>query len=301
VLLAEVLSALRPRPGGRYADLTLGGAGHAEAILRASGPDGWLFGCDCDRDAVEAARARLGGFAGRCELRHGNFAHATDWVARASCDGALMDLGISSIQLDDPARGLSFQSEGPLDARLDREQTLTAADLVNGADEADLARMLWELGGEPGARRVARAIAADRRHAPFRTTRQLAELVARVLPRGGRASHPATRTFLALRRAVNDEAGVLERGLRAVWQLLKPGGRLALITFHSAEDRQVKEFGRALALAYSVAGPVDVPELRIPRPPQLRWVNRKAIRPGAAELAANPRARSAQLRVMERL
>jgi 16S rRNA (cytosine1402-N4)-methyltransferase len=301
VLRDEVVVALAPRSGGRYADGTLGGAGHAAALLRASGPDGWLFGCDRDPAALEAARVALAEFAGRFELRQGNFADLARWVPAGSLEGVVLDLGLSSPQLDQPDRGFSFQQDGPLDMRFDPMAPLTAARLVNEAAVDELARIFWELGDEPHARRVARAIGEARAMRPLRTTRDLAGLVERVAPRRGRATHPATRVFQALRLAVNDELGSLARGLPAAWTVLKPGGRLAVIAFHSGEDRLVKQFGRALARDYEVTGDVDVPELRRPRAPQARWVSRRPTRPGAVELAENPRARSAQLRVIEKL
>ncbi len=303
VMMAEVLDALRPKPGGRYADGTVGGAGHAAAILAASSPTGWLFGCDRDGAAVEAARARLAEFAGRFEIRQGNFADLAEWVAPGSCDGVLLDLGVSSPQLDAPERGFSFQHDGPLDMRMDTRQPQTAADLVNGASAEELAKLFWELGDERDARKFAKAIVREREShkAAFRTTRQLADLIERISPRAGRRTHPATKIFQALRLAVNDEIGSLKRGLIAALTILKPGGRLAVITFHSLEDRVVKEFGRARARDYAFTGGVDVPELRVPRTPEVKWLTRKAIKPGAAEVAENPRSRSAQLRVMEKL
>jgi len=300
-MTAEVLNALKPRPGGRYADGTIGGAGHAAIILAASSPTGWLFGCDRDGDAVEAARARLAEFAGRFEVRRGNFAELADWVPAAGCDGVLLDLGVSSWQLDSPERGFSFQYDGPLDMRMDTRQVRTAADLVNGASAGELAGIFRELGGMRDARRLAKAIEGARARQPLETTRQLAELIEQISPRQGKKTHPATKVFQALRIAINDEIGFLKRGLGAAVKILKTGGRLAVITFHSLEDRAVKEFGREQARDYTFAGEVDVPELRQPRVPELRWVTRKAIRPGAAELAENPRSRSAQLRVMEKI
>ena len=301
-MAAEVLAALNPKPGGRYADGTLGGAGHAMAILAASTPTGWLFGCDRDGIAVETARTRLGQlYPGRFEVQRGNFSEIAKWVEVGSCDGILLDLGLSSPQLDWAERGFSFQQEGPLDMRMDDRQTLTAAELVNGEDAEELARIFWELGGERDSRRFARAIVHDRALRKFETTRQLADLIERLSPRHGRKAHPATKVFQGLRIAVNDELGSLQRGLEAVTTLLKPGGRLAVITFHSLEDRVVKEFGRERTRDYTFEGPVDVPELRQPRVPEFRWVSRKAILPGEAELAENPRSRSAQLRVLERI
>ncbi len=298
VLLAEVLEALRPRADGRYADGTLGGAGHAAAILQASSPSGWLFGCDRDGAALEAAQAKLAEYSGRFDIRRGNFAELADWVTAGSCDGVLLDLGVSSPQLDAAERGFSFQQDGPLDMRMDTRQSQTAADLVNTATAEELATVFWKLGEERQARYFARAIERER---PIRTTRQLAELIERLSPRAGRRTHPATKVFQALRLAVNDELGSLKRGLTAVWTILKPRGRLVVITFHSLEDRMVKEFGRELARDYTFPGTVDVPELRQSREPLARWVNRKAIKPGEAELAANPRSRSAQLRILEKI
>lgn len=300
-MMAEVLDALRPRPGGRYADGTLGGAGHAAAILAASSPNGWLFGCDRDGVAVEAAQRRLAEFAGRFEIRRANYAELDQWVPAGSCDGVLLDLGVSSPQLDAAERGFSFQQDGPLDMRMDTRQTLTAAQLVNGVSAEELATIFWKLGDERDARRFARAIVRDREMRPFTTTRQLADFIERLSPRRGKKTHPATKIFQALRLAVNDELGSLERGLKTALRVLRPGGRMAVITFHSLEDRAVKEFGRAGARDYAFSGDVDVPELRRPRTPELKLVTRKAVMPGAAELAENPRSRSAQLRVFEKV
>jgi 16S rRNA (cytosine1402-N4)-methyltransferase len=301
VMLAEVLAVLRPEPGGRYVDGTIGGGGHAAALLAASSPNGWLYGCDRDGAAVEAAGRSLAEFFGRFEIRQSSFVELAEWVPPNSCDGLLLDLGISSLQLDDPERGLSFQRNGPLDMRMDRRQAATATSLVNEASAEELARIFWELGGERDSRRFARAIAREREHRQFETTRQLAELIERLAPRHGRKTHPATKVFQAIRIAVNDEVGSLQQGLVVALNILKSGGRLAVITFHSLEDRIVKDFGRERARDYTFAGGTDVPELREPRTPELKWVQRKAIKPSEAEMAANPRSRSAQLRVMEKM
>lgn len=299
-MLAEVLEALRPQAGGRYVDGTLGGAGHTAAILAASAPSGWVYGCDRDGVALAAATERLATFAGRFELRRGNFSELADWLPAGSCDGVLLDLGVSSPQLDEAGRGFSFMQDGPLDMRMDTRQGLTAADLVNtlGADE--LAKIFWELADERDSRRFARAMVHDRVQSPFRTTRQLAGLIERLSPRRGKA-HPATKVFQALRLAVNDEMGSLKRGLDGALQILKAGGRLAVITFHSLEDRVVKEFGRARARDYTFPGGIDVPELRVPRTPEMKIITRKALLPSAAEVEQNSRARSAQLRVLEKI
>ncbi len=301
VLAAEVLAALRPLAGGRYVDGTIGGGGHAEAILRASSPDGRVAGCDRDEAAVQAARERLRPFGDRIEIWRGEYRELGRWLGAASWDGALLDLGVSSPQLDVAERGFSFQQDGPLDMRMDTRQSMTAARLVNEASASELTRLFWDLGEERQATRLARAIEQERRAAPFQTTRQLAALIERVTPRRGAKLHPATRVFQALRMAVNDELGNLREGLEVVWSLLRTGGRLAVITFHSLEDRMVKDFGREKVRDYTIAGEVDVPELRTPAVPQGAWVERKAIQPTDEEMAENPRSRSAHLRVLERI
>jgi len=300
VLVEEVLAALKPRAGGRYVDGTVGGGGHAWRILQASAPDGWLVGFDQDASAIEAARARLAEFAGRFELHHANYAQTREFVSEASCDGALLDLGVSSPQLDRPERGFSFMADGPLDMRQDQRQRTTAAEIVNGWSAEELARIFWELGGERDSRRLARVIERERGFRRIETTRQLAEIVERASPRHGRKAHPATKIFLALRMEVNQEMPRLAEGLEACWSLLKPGGVLGVITFHSLEDRMVKDFGRNLTRDYEVIGEVDVPDLRKPRAAQARWVAKKE-KPSDAEIAENPRARSAQLRALEKL
>lgn len=301
VLLAELVTALRPRPGGRYVDLTLGGGGHAAAILEASAPSGWLLGVDLDPAAIDAARRRLEPYAGRFELRQGAFDRLSEWVSDGVCDGIAADLGVSSHQLDTPERGFSLLKDGPLDMRLSGTEGQPASELVNGWSGEALAALFFELGDEPRARVIARAIIREREHQPITSTRQLAGLVEQVVPRRGAPVHPATRVFMALRMAVNDELGALDRGLRAAWRALRRHGRLAVITFHGGEVRVVRRFGRELERDYEAAGEVDVPELRRPRPVQLRWLLRRPVVPGPEEIARNPRARSAQLRVMEKL
>jgi 16S rRNA (cytosine1402-N4)-methyltransferase len=301
VLLREVLSALSPHPGGFYVDTTLGLGGHAAAILAASSPTGRLFGCDRDGDALAEAERRLAAFAGRYELRRGNFADLAEWVSAETADGVLMDLGVSSWQLDRSERGFSFQQDGPLDMRFDDRQPTTASHLVNGLSEVGLAKIFRELGEEPAARRFARAIVQERARRRFETTGQLARLLERLAPRHGQKRHPATRVFQALRMTVNDEIPSLRRALAAACTALKSGGRFAIITFHSGEDRVVKEFGREQTRDYTFEGEVDEPELRQPSLPKMKWVQRKAVQPDAAEVAENPRARSAQLRVLEKL
>ena len=301
VLLEEALLALQPAAGRLYVDGTVGGGGHAEAILEASGPDGRLVGFDRDDWALAAAARRLKRFGDRLELHREPFAALAKCLAKASCDGVLLDLGVSSPQLDEAERGFSFQVEGPLDMRMDRRQPVSAAQLVNELEAGELATIFWELGGERRSRRIARAIVEQRDMQRIETTLQLADTVERACPRRGARTHPATGVFQALRMAVNDELGQVQAGLDAAWSVLKPGGCLAVITFHSGEDRLVKQFSRRLAKPYTVRGDVDVPELREPREPLARELSRKAIKPSDAEVGRNPRSRSAQMRAMEKL
>lgn len=301
VLLEEVLEALRPASGQLFLDGTLGAGGHAEGILERSSPEGRLIGLDRDEAALEAAAQRLNRFGARVELHRANYVEAGRYTTEESCDGILLDLGVSSPQLDVAGRGFSFMREGPLDMRMDRRDRVTAADIVNTWPEDELANLFWELGEERASRRIANAIAKRRAVRKFETTLELAGLVEQVLGRGKQKIHPATRVFQALRMEVNRELDALQDGLEVCWRLLKPGGRLAVITFHSLEDRTVKEFGRELSRDYVVEGDADVPEFRQPRDPLARWVSRKPITASDAELKANPRSRSAKLRVLEKL
>ncbi len=301
VLLAEVLAVLRPRDGARYFDGTCGGAGHSAAIMEASGPTGFLSACDQDPAAIRAATERLTPFAGRFDLRRMNFAEGASWVAPGSCAGALLDLGVSSPQLDVAERGFSFQHDGPLDMRMASDRGPTAADVVNGWGEEELGRLFWE-NGERDGRRIARAIGRERAMRRFETTGQLAACVERTCPRAGRKAHPATKVFQAVRIAVNGEVEALHKGLAGVTGMLAPGGVLAIVTFHSGEDRIVKDFMRSEARDYDLPpGEPDLPHLRIPRPPRAAVITRRPISPTDAETSSNPRARSAQLRAMARL
>jgi 16S rRNA (cytosine1402-N4)-methyltransferase len=283
------------------ADGTIGGGGHAEAILEATSPDGWLYGCDRDPAALAAARARLARFAGRFELRQLNFADLAEWIELESCDGVLLDLGVSSSQLDRPERGFSFQHDALLDMRMNPTEGPTAAELVNTLSESELAEMFWKYGGEPQARRIARAIVRQREQHRLESTGELARLVERVVPRQGKKRHPATLVFQALRIMTNNEIGSLRSGLAAACLIARSKARIAVISFNSLEDRTVKEFGREKSRDYTVPGTIDVPELRQPAEPVLRVINRKAIQPTEEEIANNPRARSAQLRVFEKI
>lgn len=302
VMVREVLAWSGVRPGGVYLDATVGAGGHAEAMLDASAPDGRLLGLDADPSAIERAGRRLRRFGDRCTLVHAQFGDMAE-VARAAgfdrVQAVLMDLGISSDQLDDPSRGLSFAAEGPLDMRTNPQRTATAADLVNGLGEEDLAALLKEAGDEPDARRIARAIVRRRLVKPIRTTTELAEVVS--VAKGGRRgrTHPATQTFMALRVATNREAEELHRGLPAALDLLAVSGRLLVIAFQSAEDRVVKDFLRAHAgrrESLQQGGERWTGEC-----PPVRVLTRKPARPAPDEVAANPRARSALLRAAERI
>ena len=292
---------LNPASGGRYADGTAGGGGHAEALLKKSAPDGWLFACDRDGDAIEACRNRLVEFKARFELRHCDFSEIGTWVRNGVLDGALLDLGVSSPQLDLAHRGFSLNRDGPLDMRQDVRQVLRAQDILDEWDEMELARLFFELGGERHARRYAKVIA--QRRGTLKSTLQLSQLIEKFAVGGWSPIHPATKIFQALRMAVNDELGHLERGLRAVWGCLRSHGRLAVISFHSGEDRLVKLFGRGLTRDYElpVGASEDIPELRRPKVPEARWITKKAIQPSSEEVAINPRSRSARLRVLEKL
>lgn len=301
VLLAEVIEQLALRPGAVVADGTLGGAGHAAAMLRATSPNGFLYGCDRDGAAVRAAADRLAEFAGRYELRRGPYGELMDWVPAGSCDAVLLDLGVSSHQLDSPGRGFSFSQDGPLDMRMDDRQTLTAAQLVNELDAAALAKVFWEFGDESRSRKIAAQIVRRRAVRPFATTGELAGLIEAIAPRLGQRAHPATKVFQALRIAVNDELAGVRAGLNAAQVILKPGGRLAVITFHSLEDRLVKEFGRERSGEYEWDAAAMRPDWSKPRRPVIRVITGKAIKPGECEVRENPRSRSAQLRVFEKL
>ena len=298
VMVSEVVAAIGPRPGGHYVDATFGRGGYSRALL-ASAPCR-VLALDCD-PAAEGAAAALGRDCGdRFRFRRARFSEMEDVAADeafAPADGIAFDLGVSSAQLDDPERGFSF-APGPLDMRMSGEGP-SAADLVAGLDEDRLADIIRRYGEEPRARRVARAIAAARSTAPVRTTDRLAGVVAGVVPADGRI-HPATRTFQALRIAVNDELGELDLGLEAAERLLAPGGRLAVVSFHSLEDRAVKRFLRERSGA-APGGSRHRPPASPAHPTSFRLLHRRAARPGAAEIAANPRARSARMRAAERL
>ncbi|MGE0744356.1 MAG: 16S rRNA (cytosine(1402)-N(4))-methyltransferase RsmH [Rhodospirillales bacterium] len=303
VLLAEVLAALAPRDGAIYVDGTFGGGGYADALLSAARCR--VYGIDRDPDAVAAGAALAARHRDRLVLIEGRFGDM-DALLRDrgvdAVDGVTLDVGVSSMQLDTPERGFSFRHDGPLDMRMGRSGH-TAADLVNTLDERDLAALIRDYGEEPGARRVARAIVRARAAAPIARTAALAAVVRDALPKprpGEAAADPATRTFQALRIAVNDELGELDRGLAAAETLLGPGGRLAVVSFHSLEDRRVKRFLRDRS-ARRPRPSRHAPDAGAAGPaPTFAPLSQRAVRPSDAEVAANPRARSARLRAAER-
>lgn len=301
VLLREVLHGLAVAPGGCYLDATVGGGGHAAAILAASAPDGRLLGLDRDPEAVVRAAAHLAPFGARAHIVHASYVRLME-IARSLAwlplDGVLLDLGFSSWQIDAPTRGFSFRLAGPLDMRFNPQgDEPSAADLVNTLDEAGLADLLYRYGEEAQSRRIARAITAAR---PLHTTTQLAEVVVQAVGRKARHRvHPATRTFQALRIAVNRELEAVEAGLPQALEALRPGGRLAVITFHSLEDRLVKQFFKRETSA--CVCPSEIPICVCGHQPRARWIERKPVGPSEAEIAANPRSRSAKLRIVEKM
>jgi len=305
VLAEEVVSMLAPASGGLQIDATLGGGGHTERILEATSPDGRLLGLDADGAAIARVDRRLRRrFGDRLVLRQANFRELAQVAPEAgfgSVDGALFDLGLSSFQLADAERGFGFRTGGPLDMRFDTARGVPAADLVGTLDVAELTALFRRYGEEPYAGRIARAIVAGRRTARITTAEELAALVERVAPRtppGRRRVHPATRVFQALRIAVNEELDALEAALAAAVDLLRPGGRLVVLSYHSLEDRIVKRF--LDAERKGCICPPSVPVCVCGRSPRLRLVTKPSMTPTDAEIASNPRARSARLRAAER-
>lgn len=300
VMLDEVMAMLRPNSGGVYIDATLGLGGHSEALLKESNPEGRVLGIDQDREALALASRRLSAFGHRFQLAHGNFAELREIATQRhleACDGIVMDLGVSSLQLGAGERGFSFQQEGPLDMRMDQERALTAHEVVNYYSEKDLANLVYQFGEEPFSRRIAHAIVKAR---PIKNTRVLAELVSKAVPFRKQARiHPATKTFQALRIFVNDELGNLSKGLRAAVDLLKPGGRLVVISFHSLEDRIVKETFRSLSHECTCSR--DMPICQCGNRKQVRLLVKSPAQASPLEVEENPRARSAKLRAVEKL
>jgi 16S rRNA (cytosine1402-N4)-methyltransferase len=299
VLLDAVIAALGPRDDAVYVDGTFGGGGYSEALLNAAHCR--VFGIDRDPEAVRRGRDLAERYGERLRILEGRFGDMAQLLASVNADpvaGIALDLGVSSTQLDTPERGFSFRSDGPLDMRMSGAGQ-TAADLVATLSESDLAELIRALGEERFARRIARAINATRQRRPIRRTAELADIVRAVIPQSEPGQDPATRTFQALRIAVNDELGELDRGLAAAEQLLAPGGRLAVVSFHSLEDRRVKEFLRRrsdVAPRASRHRPLGAES----PPPSFNLVTRRAVKPSAAEIAHNPRARAARLRAAAR-
>jgi 16S rRNA (cytosine1402-N4)-methyltransferase len=301
VMLAEALDTLAPRDGGLYLDGTFGGGGYAAAILERARCTLWAI--DRDPDAIARGAALAARYPGRLHLLHGRFGDTLALLEAADVarlDGVVLDLGVSSFQIDDPARGFSFRADGPLDMRMGRDGP-TAADLVNTLPEADLADTLHELGEERAARRIARAIVAARHIAPITTTSALAAIVRRVVRPDRSGIDPATRSFQALRIRVNDELGEISRALGQAATLLAPGGRLVVVSFHSLEDRLVKRFMAEAAGRAPAPSRHDPAAMRATAAAGFELLTPKALRPTAAETNANPRARSARLRAMQRL
>ncbi|MCA3359553.1 MAG: 16S rRNA (cytosine(1402)-N(4))-methyltransferase RsmH [Roseomonas sp.] len=301
VMLAQVLASLAPQEGATYLDATFGGGGYARAILEAA-PGCTVFAIDRDPDAIARGAALAQRFAGRLHLIEGRFGDMLTLLRDrgiAALDGVVMDLGVSSFQLDQAERGFSFRADGPLDMRMEKSGP-SAAELVNDLPERDLADIIFRFGEERFARRIARAIVARRAEAPFTTTADLAALVRRAVPRDPSGIDGATRSFQALRIAVNDELGEVERGIAAAMDMLAPGGRLVVVAFHSLEDRIVKQ---AMAAASGRVGASrhDPAALSGRAKPAFHLLTPRALRPQDAECSANPRARSARLRSIQRL
>ena len=303
VMVKEVIDHLNCSPGKTYVDGTLGGGGHAQAILEAIGPDGCLLGIDRDPDAIVHAGKSLHSFKPHVQIFHGDFADLPQILSRlhmTGVDGILLDLGLSLYQLKGSGRGFSFMRDEPLDMRMNPEQGHTAATLVNRLSKKDLADLIARYGEESWAKRIARYIVDARSQQPIRSSLQFAEIVKKAVParhRRGRI-HPATRTFQAIRIAVNKELDALEKFLDGAADLLNPGGRLCILSFHSLEDRIVKQ--RFKALARGCTCPPDFPKCVCGKTPQVSILTKKPVRPGQAELQANPLARSARLRAAER-
>ncbi|HKY09245.1 MAG TPA: 16S rRNA (cytosine(1402)-N(4))-methyltransferase RsmH [Candidatus Binatia bacterium] len=302
VLSREVGEWLRPEPGKRYLDGTLGGGGHAEEILIRSSPDGQVLGLDRDGEAIAAATKRLQRFGKRLVARQASFADATSIMGEigwSGADGVVLDLGISSHQIDSPERGFSFRGEAPLDMRMDRRQALSARELLNTSSADELEQIFRDYGEEPDARRIARAVVAERQRAAIHMTGELVKIVESVKRRKRRDHHAATQVFQALRIAVNQELQHLEKFMDAGFELLLPGARLAVISFHSLEDRIVKRAFRKWSR--SCLCPPRVLRCQCGWSQKVKMLSKKPIVPSANEITENPRARSAKLRVVERV
>ena len=303
VLLEEAIGSLKVKPGGTYVDATVGLGGHARRILECLAGEGRVIAMDRDEEALQEARNRLRSHGSMISFHHENYRQLprlVNGLGLDGIDGCLLDLGVSSLQLENPQRGFSFRLEGPLDMRQDRKSATTAADLVNGLPEEELARIFWCNGEERHSRAIAREIVRQRQKAPLRTTLQLAELVERVKPaRSGQRTHPATQVFQALRIRVNQELEGFDGFLQEVIHLLRPGGRLVVISFHSLEDRIVKTVFRRSAGRCVCSRPARL--CTCPREAEGRVLTARPLVPGPRELIENPRSRSAKLRAFETL
>lgn len=299
VLYHEIIDALRPKSPGVYVDATVGAGGHAWGILQQSEPQGMLLGLDVDPRALELALQRLMSFSGRCYLKRSSYTELRNELLTIGwdhVDGIVIDLGVSSMQIDSPERGFSFQKDGPLDMRFDPSQPVSAQDIINNKDEQDLAELIWTYGEERNSRRIARAIVGNR---PFSSTLELADLIKKISGGQKEKIHPATRTFQALRIAVNDELGSLEAFLPQAVDLLKSSGRLAVISFHSLEDRIVKHYFRRESR--DCICPPGQPVCTCGHKAIINEINRHPITAQDGEINENPRARSARLRVIEKI
>jgi len=304
VFATEAVEALQPEPDHIYVDCTLGGAGHTGRLLAASSPTGRLIAIDQDTTAIENAKQVLAPYEGRFTIVHSNFRRLKSILEELGIegvDGVLFDLGVSSPQLDEGERGFSYQHDAPLDMRMDKTQLLTARDVVNEWSAEELTKIFYEYGEEKWSKRIADFIVRDRASAPIETTGQLVDIIKAAIPAAARreGGHPAKRTFQAIRIAVNDELNVFAEAIQQAIDVLRPGGRVAVITFHSLEDRIAKQ-----SLQEAAKGCICPPELPICRcdnEPKVRIVTRKPILPSEEELASNPRARSAKLRIAEKL
>ena len=297
VLFNEVLDSLNPSPGGIYVDGTVGAGGHARGILQKIIPGGKLLGLDRDPAALEIAKSRLAEFGDQVVLIHSSYTELKSHLNNLNwktVDGILLDLGLSSLQLDNPERGFSFQAAGPLDMRFDPSFPVSASDLINNSSREELANLIFKYGEERYSRKIADAIIANR---PLAGTQELADIIEHVIGKHKSRIHPATRTFQALRIAVNQELDALEAFLPTALDILKPGGRLAIIAFHSLEDRIVKQFFRRESR--DCICPAEIPQCVCGHTAQVREISRRPIRPEEKEINENPRARSAKLRVVE--
>jgi len=298
VLAKEVISQLEPKSSGCYLDCTVGGGGHARLILEASSPEGRLYGIDQDEEAIRAASQALKPYGPRVKLRQGNFRAAREIFRNLTFNGILLDLGVSSHQLDVPGRGFSCDRDGPLDMRMDRRKTLQAAHLLTTLGEKELNRAFRDLGETNFSRQIAKRIVAQRAKAPVRTTIELASLVRNAVP-ASKERKSVVQVFQALRIMVNDELGALGEGLKELFEMLLPGARMAVISYHSLEDRIVKNY--FAELADPCICPPDLPVCGCGRIPQATILTRKPVKPSRAEIESNPRSRTALLRVAEKL